>query len=115
MAKHEGSEFAWFLAGVTLGLAGALLAAPQSGEETRRQLRQQAERGRERLREARRKASERGRELVDEAAESGRRVFERGQELYKKGRNLAEETAADLGEAPTPEPLADAGDTAPGA
>jgi hypothetical protein len=52
---------------------------------------------------------------VDEAAESGRRVFERGQELYKKGRNLAEETAADLAEAPTPEPLADAGDTAPGA
>jgi gas vesicle protein len=115
MAKHEGSEFAWFLAGVALGLAGALLTAPQSGEETRRQLREQAERGRERLREAGRNASERGRGLVDEAAESGRKAFERGRDLYKKGRNLAEETAADLAEAPTPEPLADAGDTAPGA
>jgi hypothetical protein len=46
---------------------------------------------------------------------SGRKAFERGQELYKKGRNLAEETAADLAEAPTPEALAEAGDTAPGA
>lgn len=111
MAKHEGSEFAWFLAGVTIGLAGALLTAPQSGEETRKQLREQVDRGRERFREARRNASERGRELMDEAAESGRRVFERGQELYKKGRNLAEETAADLADAPAPEPS----DTAPGA
>ncbi len=114
MAKHDGSEFAWFLAGIALGLAGALLTAPQTGEETRRRLREQAERGRERLREARQNASERGRDLMDDAAESGRKVFERGRELYKKGRNLAEETAADLAEAPTPEPLADAGDTAPG-
>ena len=115
MAKHDGSEFAWFLAGIAIGLAGALLTAPQTGEETRRQLREQADRGRERLREARCNASERGRELMDEAAESGRKVFERGQELYKKGRNLAEETAADLAEAPTPEPLADGADTATGA
>jgi len=115
MAKHEGSEFAWFLAGIAIGLAGALLTAPQSGEETRRQLREKAERGRDRLREARRNASERSRELMDEAAESGRKVFERGRELYREGRNLAEETAADLAEAPTPEPLADAADTAPGA
>lgn len=115
MAKHKGSEFAWFLAGITLGLAGALLTAPQSGEETRKQLREQARRGRERMREARHYASERGRELMDEAAESGRKVFERGQELYKRGRNLAEETAADLADAPTPKPLTEAGDTAPGA
>jgi hypothetical protein len=52
---------------------------------------------------------------MDEAAESGRKVFERGQELYKRGRNLAEETAADLADAPTPKPLTEAGDTAPGA
>jgi len=115
MAKHDGSEFAWFLAGIALGLAGALLTAPQTGEETRRRLREQAERGRERLREARQNASERGRDLMDDAAESGRKVLERGRDLYKKGRNLAEETAADLAEAPTPEPLADANDTAPGA
>ena len=100
MAKHEGSEFVWFLAGIAIGLAGALLTAPQAGEETRRQLREQAARGRERLREARRTASERGRELVDEAAESGR--------------SLAEETAAELADAP--EPLTErASDTAPGA
>ena len=72
MAKHEGSEFVWFLAGIAIGLAGALLTAPQAGEETRRQLREQAARGRERLREAGRNASERGRELVDEAGPAGR-------------------------------------------
>lgn len=115
MAKHDGSEFAWFFAGIALGFTGALLTAPQSGEETRRQLREQAARGRERLREARRNASERGRELMDDAAESGRKAFERGRDLYRKGRNLAEETAADLADAPTPEPLAEASDTAPGA
>ena len=99
MAKHEGSEFVWFLAGIAIGLAGALLTAPQAGEETRRQLREQAARGRE---------------LVDEAAESGRKVFERGRELYKSGRSLAEETAAELADAP--EPLTErASDTAPGA
>ena len=114
MAKHEGSEFVWFLAGIAIGLAGALLTAPQAGEETRRQLREQAARGRERLREASRSASARGRERMDEAADSGRKVFERGRELYKSGRSLAEETAAELADAP--EPLTErASDTAPGA
>jgi len=115
MAKHDGSEFAWLLAGIAIGLAGALLTAPQTGEETRRQLREQAERGRERLREARERASERGRDLMDEAAESGRKVFERGRELYKKGRNLAEEAAEELADAPLPEALTEGGDTTPGA
>ncbi len=52
---------------------------------------------------------------MDDAAESGRKVFERGRDLYKKGRNLAEETAADLADAPTPAPLTESADTAPGA
>lgn len=97
MAKHDGSGFAWFLAGMALGIAGALLTAPHSGEETRRQLREQAAKSRERLQAAGRTAAGRGRSLMDEAAESGRKVYERGQELYRKGRSLAEETATELG------------------
>ena len=39
MAKHRNEgNFAWFVAGVTVGIAGAILFAPKSGKETRQQL-----------------------------------------------------------------------------
>lgn len=102
MSNHHdgGGSIAWFLAGCALGAAGALLLAPQTGRETRAQLRERAERSRERLEEARREAYERGRRAyeegrrrADEAAESGRKYVERGRELYERGRSVAEETA----------------------
>lgn len=75
MPEDNSNKLVWFLTGAAIGAAVALLYAPQSGEETRRQLRQKADEGREQL-------SESGRELVD-----------RGRDLYEKGRAMADEAA----------------------
>jgi gas vesicle protein len=65
----------WFLVGVAVGGAIALLYAPQSGKETRDML------GRK---------TDEGRELFEERS---REFLERGREMYEKGRELAEEAA----------------------
>lgn len=75
MPEDNSNKVVWFLTGAAIGAAVALLYAPQSGEETRRQLRQKADEGREQLTES-------GRELVD-----------RGRDLYEKGRSMADEAA----------------------
>jgi gas vesicle protein len=108
MARQNGSELAWFFAGVALGAAGALLSAPQTGEEARRKLLWQAEKGRDRLFEVSRTAADRGRDLAAEAAESGRRAYQRSRDIYRQGRNLAEDTAAEVADAVSPEPASDA-------
>ena len=75
--EDEGTKFVWFLAGVALGAAVALLWAPAPGRETREQLRQRAGEGRDRLAERGREAMERGREGTQnirrrpDAAEAG--------------------------------------------
>ena len=74
MAKHSNDgNFAWFLAGVTVGIAGAILFAPRSGKETREQIAEAASKGREFATEQKRQASQFGRDL------------------YEKGRDLVEE------------------------
>ncbi|MCC7154679.1 MAG: YtxH domain-containing protein [Bryobacterales bacterium] len=75
MAQDNTDRVLWFAAGAALGATIALLYAPQSGKDTRRRLRRQAERGREAL------------------AEQGRTLADAGRELYEKGRDLAEEAA----------------------
>jgi gas vesicle protein len=113
MARQNGSELAWFFAGLALGAAGALLTAPQSGDETRRQLREQAGKSRERLFEVSKTAASRGQELAGEAVVSGRRAYQRGRELYEKGRNLAEENGTEIANPPTPQPISEASDETP--
>ena len=74
MAKHRSEgNLAWFVAGLTMGVAGAILFAPKSGRETREQLAEAASKGREFASEQKRQASQFGREL------------------YEKGRDLVEE------------------------
>ena len=75
MPEDNSNKVVWFLTGAAIGAAVALLYAPQSGEETRRQLRAKADEGREQLTDS-------GRELVD-----------RGRDLYEKGRSMADEAA----------------------
>jgi len=75
MAQDNTDRVLWFAAGAALGATIALLYAPQSGKDTRRRLRRQAERGRDAL------------------AEQGRTLADAGRELYEKGRDLAEEAA----------------------
>ncbi|MDE0261973.1 MAG: YtxH domain-containing protein, partial [Bryobacterales bacterium] len=73
-AKHRNEgNFAWFVAGVTVGIAGAILFAPKSGKETRQQLAEAASKGRE------------------FASEQKKQATQFGRELYEKGRDLVEE------------------------
>jgi len=101
MANNDnGASLAWFLAGAALGAVGALLYAPQSGRETREELRRKAAEGRERAYEAGRQAADRGREYyekgrtaAEDAARSGREAVERGREIVEKGREIAGDAA----------------------
>ena len=73
--EDDVRSLVWFLAGIGVGAAAALLFAPQSGRETRQMLSRTAERGREYL-------GERAEELK-----------ERGRDLYERGRDVAEDAA----------------------
>ncbi len=89
MASKSGSGFGYFIAGLGIGAAIALLVAPRTGEETREFLREKADKGRDyvkehsgEVRETARRVAERGRKIVDEqkhtlesALEAGRRAY----------------------------------------
>jgi len=77
MARDNGGQAVWFLAGAAVGATLALLYAPQTGTQTRRLLVKKSKQGREAL------------------GDSGRDLMDRGRELYEKGRRVADE-AADL-------------------
>ena len=105
----HGAPLAFFLAGAALGAIGALLLAPQSGRETREQLRRRAAEGRERAYEAGRQAAERGRDYYDrgrrvaeDAAESGRHMLDRGRELADEAAKRLRRGEEAVEEAPPP-------------
>jgi gas vesicle protein len=77
MAQDNGDRVLWLLLGAALGATVALLYAPQPGEKTRRLISRKAREGREIL-------EDRGGDLLD-----------KGRDLYKQGRRVADE-AADL-------------------
>jgi gas vesicle protein len=86
MAREHTDDAIWFLSGLALGVTVGLLFAPQSGEETRTQIKSAA-----------RKSGERLRETSDELYARGRELFERGKELadeasgiFERGRNLVD-------------------------
>ena len=65
----------WLGLGALVGVAAALLLAPEKGAQTRRKLAGHVEKGRKNL------------------YESGNEVIDRGRELFEKGRGIAQETA----------------------
>lgn len=75
MERENSNGVIWFISGVALGAAVALLLAPEAGKRTRRRLVKQAERGRKTV------------------MESGREIYERGRDLYERGREIAEDAA----------------------
>ena len=99
MAKQDdGSQFLWFLAGVTIGVAAAVLFAPQSGRETRESLAEAAARGRDfadrKRREAAkfgREAYDQGRDLAAETVDSSRDILERGRQLANEAKEVGQE------------------------
>ena len=89
MERESSSSMAiWFVGGALLGAVVALLMAPDSGEDTRRKLANQAERGRKSLIESGQDLFEKGRELY----ERGREIAEDAAEMFERGRSIAEKT-----------------------
>lgn len=91
MGRDNGSRFGYFLAGMGIGAAIALLFAPRSGEETREYLRERADniRGeaRRRTRELRDRAeeyTERGKDFLEEKRESVEAALEAGKQAYRQ-------------------------------
>lgn len=83
-----------FLSGALVGAAVALLLAPQSGQESREQLRRYARRAEDDLRELAGKASEtletaveKGREFVQEKKSVLTEAFEAGREAIRRERD----------------------------
>jgi gas vesicle protein len=76
----NSKNLAWFVAGASVGAAIALLFAPQSGEETRRFIGDQANKGRKK------------------ASDLGRDAWDRGRDLFDRGRDLADDAAEMVGE-----------------
>ncbi len=85
------SAVGWFLGGIALGAATALLMAPESGARTRRKLARQADRSRKTILESGQELFERGRELY----ERGREIAEDAAEMFERGRRIAEKQFED--------------------
>lgn len=100
MAKHnEGGNFAWFVAGVTVGVAAAILFAPRSGSETRKSIADAAAKGRDLAEKKGRDVVEfgrevygQGREMAHEAAEAGKEALEKGKEVLSDMTGSAEDS-----------------------
>jgi gas vesicle protein len=85
MARDDsgaGTVVVAFVLGALTGAAVALLMAPQSGEETRRFLKEKAREGREKAGEAARQ----GRELWSRQRDTLTSAFERGRDAYQQAR-----------------------------
>ena len=102
MSDRNGSGVLWFLAGLGIGAAVAILYAPQSGSETREILMAKAEEGREyvrnRAKQAREQAEEwagRGKEVFNQQKDQFRSAVEAGRRAYRE-KTTAERGAENL-------------------
>ena len=85
MAKrNDGSNAAWFLAGLTVGIASAVLFAPRSGKETRDSIAEATNRGRDFADRKRREVADFGREVFDQ----GRELASDAKEAVDKGKKI---------------------------
>ena len=75
--EDQGMGFAWFITGVIIGAAAAVLFAPKSGKETRRLIGDKTQQSR------------------DAVTGTGRDLFEQSKEMFEKGRQMVDD-AADL-------------------
>jgi gas vesicle protein len=86
MSQENGGNFMWFLSGLVLGAAAALLLAPETGATTRNRLAKHAKISGKNIADSSREAYEKGRDLY----ERGRELAEDAAEMFERGRKLAE-------------------------
>ena len=88
MAQEEndaGGKLTWFLMGVALGAACALLYAPKSGKETRDFISEKAQAAGNTVTGTSRDLYERGKDVFDK----GKQVVDDAAALFDRGRKLA--------------------------
>ena len=73
MSRHTTDKFLWMLGGIGLGAGMALLFAPKSGRETRRDIARMA------------------RDSRDRVLETGEEVMDRGRKVYEQGKHVVDE------------------------
>jgi hypothetical protein len=78
----------WFVAGVGVGAAVALLFAPQSGKETRKLIARTAEKSREYVGERAEHLRDKGRDLYERSRDLAREVGEEAADLVDRGRKI---------------------------
>ena len=100
--EAAANTIAAFVLGAVTGAAVAILMAPASGEEVRRQIADSAREARDRANEAARQARERatdaarqGREFVDRQKEHITAAVERGRDAYQQARTGGPATGGD--------------------
>lgn len=88
---EEDNSLPFFLLGLGLGVAAGILFAPQSGEETRRMLRDRAEEGvdyvkrrSEEIQETATEAIERGKKTIQRRKDTLTAAVEAGRQAYRE-------------------------------
>jgi gas vesicle protein len=84
----------YFVAGVGVGAAIALLFAPQSGEETRKQIAEKAHEGKDYVASRGREMRKHAEDLVDQGKELVHKQKERLADVLESGKQAARETFA---------------------
>ena len=74
--REEGGNLAWFLIGIAVGAAAAIMLAPKSGKETRDYISQKAQ------------------EAGDTVSGTSRDLYDRGKDVYDRGKQVVDDAAA---------------------
>lgn len=82
--RQFASDLGWFVAGAVVGLAAALLLAPQSGKDTRRFISDKTQQGRDAVSDAGKDIYDRSKDVLDK----GRQLVEDAADLFESGRKL---------------------------
>ena len=96
MADSEGSGgFFWFLAGLGIGVAGAILFAPKKGDEVRQQLQDAAGKGRDALKKRAQQATEQARTWADKGREYVAHQSDQIRSSYDAGRQASGQASSE--------------------
>jgi len=89
---NVATKVSYFLAGMGIGAAIALLFAPQSGEETRKQIAEKAQEGKDYVASKGRDIRKQAEELVDQGKDLVSKQKARLADVLESGKQVARET-----------------------
>lgn len=89
-----GTKISYFVAGLGIGAAVALLFAPQSGEETRKQIAEKAQDGKDFVASKGREFRKQAEDLVDQGKDLVNKQKARLADVLESGKQVARDTFA---------------------